>query len=95
MKACGGVDVYIHVFLTLALDSDWSDTRSERFTLGERAPGTHWIGGWVGLRAGLYSVAKVKYLTLPELELQPVGSSYMDSAIPALVNWKVCEKKWP
>jgi hypothetical protein len=24
-----------------------------RFTPGERAPGTHWIGGWVGSRAGL------------------------------------------
>jgi hypothetical protein len=25
---------------------------------GERAPGTHWIGGWVGPRAGLNAVAK-------------------------------------
>jgi len=24
----------------------------------ERAPGTHWIGGWVGPRAGLDAVAK-------------------------------------
>jgi len=23
------------------------------FTSGVRVPGTHWIGGWVGLRAGL------------------------------------------
>jgi hypothetical protein len=24
-----------------------------RFTPGERAPGTHCIGGWMGLRAGV------------------------------------------
>jgi hypothetical protein len=27
----------------------------------ERAPGTHWIGGWVGPRAGLDAVAKRKF----------------------------------
>jgi hypothetical protein len=36
----------------------------------ERATGTHWIGGWVGLRAGLDSVEKRKFLTLPGLELR-------------------------
>jgi hypothetical protein len=33
---------------------------SGRFTPGERAPGTHWIGGSVGLRAGLDAVVKRK-----------------------------------
>jgi hypothetical protein len=33
-------------------------------------PGTHWIGGWVDLRAGLDDVEKRKFLTLPGLELQ-------------------------
>jgi hypothetical protein len=28
--------------------------------LGERAPGTHWIGGWVGLGAILDTVVKRK-----------------------------------
>jgi hypothetical protein len=28
-------------------------THSPRFTPGERTPGTHCIGGWVGPRAGL------------------------------------------
>jgi len=32
---------------------EWSASRSCRFTPGETAPGTHWLGGWVGLRAGL------------------------------------------
>jgi hypothetical protein len=29
---------------------------------GERTPGTHWTGGWVGPRAGLYAGAKRKSL---------------------------------
>jgi hypothetical protein len=49
MKACGGVDVYIHVFLTSVLVGDeWSASSSGRFTPGEGAFCTHWIGGWVG-----------------------------------------------
>jgi hypothetical protein len=55
----------------------------------ERAPGTHFIGGWVEPRAGLEDKEKWKFFTLPELELQPplvvqpVGSRYTDWAIPA------------
>jgi hypothetical protein len=37
-------------------------SRSFRFTHGERAPGTHWIGGWVGPRIGLDAVVKRKIL---------------------------------
>jgi hypothetical protein len=68
MKAYGGVDVYIHVFLTSALVGEWSASRADRFTPGERGPGTHWIG-WVGPRTGLDDVEKRKILTLPGLEL--------------------------
>jgi hypothetical protein len=39
----------------------------------ERAPGTFWIGGWMGPTAGLDDVEKRKFLTLQGLELQPVG----------------------
>jgi len=40
--------------LTFALDGgDWSHLRPGRFTPRERAPITHWIGGWVGPRAVL------------------------------------------
>jgi hypothetical protein len=39
----------------------------------ERAPGTHWIGGWVVPRAGLDELEKRKFLTLPGLELRPLG----------------------
>jgi hypothetical protein len=68
------VDVLIHIFLTSALVGDeWSTSRPGRFTPGESAPGTHWIGGWVDLRAGLDDLEKRKFLTLPRLELRPLG----------------------
>jgi len=57
----GGVEVYHHAFLTSSLDGgEWSASRSSRFTPRERAPGTHWIGGWVGYRAGLDAMVKRK-----------------------------------
>jgi hypothetical protein len=69
----GGVDVQIHIFLTSALvGGECSASRPGRFSPGEIAPGTHWIGGWVGPRAGLDDVQKRKFLTLPGLELPPL-----------------------
>jgi hypothetical protein len=69
MKAYGGVDVYIHICLTSALaGGEWSASRP-----GERAPDTHWIGVWVDPRADLDDVEKRKFLTLPGLELRPLG----------------------
>jgi hypothetical protein len=45
--------------LTSALDGgEWSASRPGRITPRERAPGTHWIRGWVGLRAVLDAVVK-------------------------------------
>jgi hypothetical protein len=84
MKTHGGVDVQIHIFLASALvGGEWSASRPCRFTPGERAPGTQWIGGWVGPRAGLNDVEKRKFLTLPELELRPpLSSSPWPVAIP-------------
>jgi hypothetical protein len=38
----------------------WSASRPGRFTPRERAPGTHWIGGWVGPIAVLDAVVKRK-----------------------------------
>jgi hypothetical protein len=50
--------------LLLNLGTRWglvvSVTPRPRFTPGKRAPGTHWIGGWVGLRAGLDAGARRK-----------------------------------
>jgi hypothetical protein len=39
------------LFLTPALD-EWSALRPGSLTPVERTPGTHWIGSWVGPRAG-------------------------------------------
>jgi hypothetical protein len=74
VKAYGGVDVEIHIFLTSALfGAGWSASRPGRFTPGERAPGTHWIRGWVDPRAGLDDLEKRKFLTIPGPELRPLG----------------------
>jgi hypothetical protein len=43
------------------------------FAPGERAPGTHWIEGWVDPGAGLGDLEKRKFLTLPGLEFRPLG----------------------
>jgi hypothetical protein len=46
-------------FLTLALaGGEWSASRPSRFTVGETAPGTYWIGGWLGPRDSPNSVGK-------------------------------------
>jgi hypothetical protein len=66
MKAYGGMNVYIHIFLTSALlaGGEWSASFAGHFT-----PGTHYIGGWVDPRTALENVEKRKCLTLPGLEL--------------------------
>jgi hypothetical protein len=71
--------------LTSVLDgSEWSASRPGRFTPRERAPGTHWIGGWVGPRAVLDAVVERKILS-PRQEsnsrttvVQPVAQRYTD-----------------
>jgi hypothetical protein len=45
-------DVDIHMFLTSALfEDEWSVLCPSSFTLRERVPSTHWIGGWMSHRA--------------------------------------------
>jgi hypothetical protein len=69
--------------LTSALEGDeWSASRTGRFTLMERIPGTHWVGGWVGPIAVLDAVVKRK-IPSPRREsnprttiVQPVAQRY-------------------
>jgi hypothetical protein len=66
--------IYIHFFFTSALvGGEMSALRLGRFTPGETAPGTHWIGGWVNPKVSLEDIEKRKSLTLPGLELRPLG----------------------
>jgi len=56
---------------TSALDgSGWSASRHGRFILRERAAGNHWIGGWVGPRAGLETQTKNHEVPHVNLSLQ-------------------------
>jgi hypothetical protein len=73
MKAYGGVDVQIHVFLAYALAGNkWLASSP-----GRLAPCTHWIGGWMDPRAGLETWRK--FLTLQGLKL--VANRYTDYGI--------------
>jgi hypothetical protein len=74
MKIYGGVNVKIHVFLTLALVGDEkSALHPSHFIPRERALNTHWVGGWMGPRIGLDDIESRKILPLLRLELQPLG----------------------
>jgi hypothetical protein len=77
MKTYGEVDIQINIFLTLAFGGEWSASRPGRFT-----PDTHWIGGWVGPKAGLDNM-KRKFLTLMRFELWPL--SYL--TLTQLLYW--------
>jgi hypothetical protein len=74
MKTYGGVDVYIHIFLTSALfGGECLASPPATLPPEKESPCTHWIGGWVGPRTGLDDVEKRKFLTLSGLELRPLG----------------------
>jgi hypothetical protein len=73
MKTYGGTDVWIHVFLTSAQVGSGQLHAPATLPPGKRASGTHWIGEWIGPRAGLDDVGKKQLLTLPGLELRPLG----------------------
>jgi hypothetical protein len=71
---------------------EWSASRPCRFDAGERAPGTHWIEGWVGPKAVLDAMVKRK-IPSPRREsnprtpmVQPVAQRYTDRAITALTS---------
>jgi hypothetical protein len=62
----------VKVSWTSALEVDkWSASRPGRFTPGERAPGTHWVGSWVGPKASLETVEKRKIPSPPPGNRRP------------------------
>jgi hypothetical protein len=77
MKAYGGVDVCSHIFLTSALSGgEWSVSRPYRFTPGETAPRSHWIGGWVDPRAGLEDMERIQFDKSSENNTRTLVASY-------------------
>jgi hypothetical protein len=58
---------------------EWSASRPDRFT-----PGTHRIGIWVGPEIGVDATKKRIILTIPEIELRPLG--YTDNSIPGYLE---------
>jgi hypothetical protein len=72
------VELQLHAFLNSALDGgEWLALLPGRLTPRERAPATQWIGGCVGLKAGLKGVVNRKNSQpFPGLEtsiIQPVA----------------------
>jgi hypothetical protein len=47
-------------FASVSDGCEWSVSLPGCFTTGERAPSTHWAGGWVGPKAGLGSGKTIK-----------------------------------
>jgi hypothetical protein len=85
-RRLGGEEVYSYSFSTSALDGgEWSASLPGRaFTPGERTPGTHCTGGWVGPRAGLDTEVRGKIVcprrrSNPDRPVvQPVVRHYTD-----------------
>jgi hypothetical protein len=77
----GWLDVYVHIFLTSALDGrEWAASRPGHIIVREIALGTHSIGGWVGPTTGLDTTKKIKIYC-------PCRES-----IPSFSDWA---KLWP
>jgi hypothetical protein len=80
MKTYGGMDAYVHVFLTSTLvGGEWSASRPSCFTPWESAStGPDWTT-WRGEKYCPYRDSN----SYPSA-VQPVASRYTDCAIPAL-----------
>ena len=69
--------------LTSALDG-WMVNATPRPLHPRERPGTHCVGGWVGLTAGMDGCGKSSPPPgFDPLTVQPVASRYTDWAIPA------------
>jgi hypothetical protein len=103
MKAYQGVVIIDpHFFTSALIGGEWSASHFSSFTRWERppSPGTHWIGGWGGLRTGLDNMEKRKFLPLRglfntnPLFVEPIASRYTDCAIPDTLKGRLGGKKW-
>jgi hypothetical protein len=86
------VDVRKDTFLTSALVEDRSGQLHvpDRFTPGDKDPGAHVTGCWVGPRVDLdYE----KNLLLPGLKHQPLGHPVAITTAPPNEKWTISEKR--
>jgi len=63
MTACrggGGRRIALFILNQAPDRNEWLTSRFGRFIPGDRSPHIHWIGGWVGPRAGLDVSEKIK-----------------------------------
>jgi hypothetical protein len=94
-RGIGGLKVWLHVFLTSALDGGvWSASRPGSFTAREKAPGTHWIGGWVGPRAVVDTVVRRK-IPSPCRDSNPRSSSPVSTMLRRHIGeWRHSSTHW-
>lgn len=91
-------------FLTSTLDNEWSHSRLDHFTLGDRASVTHWIGDWSAPTLRVTYLAHVRYarhvLCSWSIKLAPnvevsfahVSSPHLLGAIP--IEFGICWLQW-
>jgi hypothetical protein len=94
MKTYGKLDIEIYSFFTSELVAgEWTASCPGRFTLGERAPDTRSIGGWLGPSTSMDDTER-RYScpfwdwNSDSSTVQPAASRYTDWVIPAMYFWK-------
>jgi len=80
MKASVGMEVWRHLFLTLALD----EVPRRRYTSEESALGAHWVRGWVYTRTSMDVVEKRGLFSL--LGIEPGFPRYTRYTNYAILN---------
>jgi hypothetical protein len=76
-----------HSLASALVEGEWSALRPGRFTPKERAPRTHWIGGWVGPGAVLDAVVKRK-IPSPRRESNP-RTPIVQPVLQRYTNWAI------
>ena len=70
----GWVEVWLYFSMTVALEGgEWSAARPGRTLPPQERPGTHFIGGWVGPRAGLGRAENLVPTGIRSRTVQPVA----------------------
>jgi hypothetical protein len=88
-----GECMYRPTFSWALAGSEWSASSSCRFTPGERAPCTLWMGGWVGPSFARDDVEKWKFFTLPRLELRPLDRPACNQSLSPPFGFPCDEQK--